>query len=80
MDNSQLVFGSGDRMEYNANKGFAMTRKDLIKLQEYLSNEVVRRRGLGGYSAEAEGILLALECNLKVVSHLIEQFPKTSKK
>lgn len=58
-----------------------MLRPDLIKLQEHISNEVIRRRGLGGYSTEAEGILLAMEINLKIVSHLIEQMPaKVSKK
>lgn len=57
-----------------------MSRNELIKLQEHLSNEVIRLRGLGGYSTEAGGILLALEVELKIVSHLIEQSPKETKK
>lgn len=56
-----------------------MQTADLIKLQEQLSHEVIRRRGLGSYSMEAEGILLALETNLKVVSHLIDQLPNNKK-
>lgn len=56
-----------------------MTRPELIQLQEFLSNECIRRRGLGDYSTEASGILNALEVELKIVSHLVEITPADKK-
>ena len=48
----------------------------LAELEKQLMEEVVRRRKLGGYSMEAEGILLMGEAMLKIVGHLIDEYPQ----
>ena len=48
----------------------------LAELEKQLMEEVVRRRKLGGYSMEAEGILLMGEALLKIVGHLIDEYPQ----
>lgn len=50
-----------------------MTKKDLIELEDRIMAEVVKRRQLGGYSADAEGLLLLAEAMLKIVGHLRER-------
>lgn len=45
----------------------------LAELEKQVMEEVVRRRKLGGYSMEAEGILLFGESLLKVIGHLIDE-------
>jgi len=47
-----------------------MKRLDLLVLEEPLAKEVERRRGLGGYSQDAEGILLIGETLLKVLQYV----------
>lgn len=56
-----------------------MKRDDLVLLEHEIMKEVVRRRNLGGYSMEAEGILLLSEAMLKVVGHLIDEAPRNDK-
>lgn len=52
-----------------------MKLANLVELEKQIMEEVVRRRKLGGYSMEAEGILLMGEVLLKVIGHLIENTP-----
>ena len=49
-----------------------MTKAELISLATTLSQEVDRRRRLGGYSVEASGILLIAEQVLKLAHATIE--------
>lgn len=53
-----------------------MTRDDLIDLEKRIMEEVVKRRKLGGYSVEAEGILNLAESLLKVLQYLIDKAPR----
>lgn len=53
-----------------------MTRDDLIELEKNIMAEVVKRRKLGGYSVEAEGLLILSEAMLKVLGYLIEKAPR----
>jgi hypothetical protein len=53
-----------------------MTRADLIELEKTLMAEVVKRRSLGGYSAEAEGLMLHAEALLRIVQHLKDKAPR----
>ena len=53
-----------------------MTRDDLEKLEAVLMEEVVKRRKLGGYSMEAEGILKLSESCLAIVQHLKAAAPR----
>jgi hypothetical protein len=53
-----------------------LTRDDFEELEKQVMKEVVRRRSLGGYSVEAEGVLFLSECMLKIVRHLHEQIPR----
>lgn len=45
----------------------------LAELEKQVMAEVVRRRQLGGYSMEAEGILLLGEALLKLIGHIIDE-------
>lgn len=53
-----------------------MTRDDLLDLEKRIMEEVVKRRKLGGYSVEAEGLLVLSESLLKILQHLIEKAPR----
>ena len=53
-----------------------MTRKDLEELEKELMKLVVSRRHLGGYSSEAEAILLITETLYKLTQHIREQAPR----
>lgn len=62
-----------------------MTRDQLIKLETELADEVNRRAGLGGYSTDAEGILLLSRVLLQLVQHQLDvayfsPLPGTAKK
>ncbi len=52
-----------------------MKKADLEKLEAVLMEEVVKRRQLGGYSTEAAGLLLFGEALMRVVQHLIQEYP-----
>ncbi len=56
-----------------------MKRTDLQALEGTIMKEVVKRRALGGYSVEAEGVLTLCETMLRVLQHLIEEFPEEEK-
>jgi len=47
-----------------------MKRLDLLVLEEPLAKETERRRGLGGYSQDADGILLLCETLLKLLQYV----------
>jgi len=47
----------------------------LIDLEKVIMQEVVKRRQLGGYNSEAESVLLLSETLMKIVHHLIEEYP-----
>ena len=53
-----------------------MRRSDLETLEATIMKEVVKRRQLGGYSADAEGILTLAEAILRLLQHLIETYPE----
>jgi hypothetical protein len=53
-----------------------MKRADLQALEGLMMKEVVKRRALGGYSAEAEGVLHLCETMLRVLQHMIETYPE----
>ena len=46
------------------------------RTEKILIDEVVKRRKLGGYSMEAEGILLLAESILAIVQHLKDELPR----
>jgi len=50
-----------------------MKLEQIQQLEKEIMKEVVKRRGLGGYSAEAEGLLILTEAMYKVVQHLREE-------
>ena len=50
-----------------------MKIEKLAELEKQVMEEVVRRRKLGGYSTDAEAILLFAESLLKVIGHLIDE-------
>jgi hypothetical protein len=50
-----------------------MIKSEIVDLEKRVMKEVVRRRQLGGYSAEAEGLLIDGEILLDIVRHLTEQ-------
>ena len=50
-----------------------MKIEKLAELEKQVMEEVVRRRKLGGYSMEAEGMLMFGEALLKVIGHLIDE-------
>lgn len=56
-----------------------MTREDLELLERSVMAQVVKRRALGGYSVEAEGVLALFEAMLHVVQHLKSKTPRTKK-
>ena len=56
-----------------------MKLSDLQKLESAIMKEVVRRRQLGGYSVEAEGVLILCETMLRVLQHIIETYPESEK-
>lgn len=53
-----------------------MRKHDLETLEATIMKEVVKRRQLGGYSAEAEGILTLAETTLRILQHMIETYPE----
>ena len=53
-----------------------MLKKELEELEKEVMKEVVKRRSLGGYSTEAEGLMLDGEFFLKIVRHLVDQAKK----
>ena len=56
-----------------------MKRDDLQALTKEVMKELVRRRALGGYSTEAEGLLYLYEAMFKVLLHLEDQLPRPKK-
>lgn len=57
-----------------------MTKPDLMLLAAKIHDEVLRRRRLGGYSQEAEGMLLLFETQLKIIDHLIKESSRKNTK
>lgn len=55
-----------------------MKIEKLAELEKQVMEEVVRRRKLGGYSMEAEGMLLFGEALLKLIGHLIDEHQPTT--
>ena len=53
-----------------------MNRSDWEELEAILMKHVVKRRALGGYSAEAEGVLILFETMLRMVQHFRERAPR----
>lgn len=53
-----------------------MTRDDVEHLECKLMEEVVKRRKLGGYSQEAEGILILTESVLAITQHIKDSLPR----
>ena len=53
-----------------------MIKQELDELEKHVMKEVVKRRGLGGYSTEAEGLLTDGEILLKIVRHMNEQMSR----
>jgi hypothetical protein len=55
--------------------GEQMKRADLLELEKTIMKEVVKRRALGGYSAEAEGVLILCETLMRVLQHMVDEYP-----
>ena len=53
-----------------------MIKKELDELEKEVMKEVVKRRGLGGFDANAETILLLTEWMLKIIRHMNEQMSR----
>jgi hypothetical protein len=49
-----------------------MKRSDLLELEKTMMKEVVKRRALGGYSADAEGILILSETLMRLLQYVID--------
>jgi hypothetical protein len=49
-----------------------MKRSDLLELEKTMMKEVVKRRALGGYSADAEGILTLCETLMRLLQYIID--------
>lgn len=56
-----------------------MTRDDVIDLEKQMMEEVVKRRRLGGYSMEAEGVLRLCETTLAILQHIKDEMPRPKK-
>lgn len=52
-----------------------MKKADLEKLEATVMAEVVKRRQLGGYSVEAEGLLIFGEALMRLMQHTLENTP-----
>lgn len=50
-----------------------MTREELVDLRRHLLKAVDDRRALGDFDTNAPAIRMALEANLRLTEHLIEQ-------
>ncbi len=53
-----------------------MKRSDLQDLEAMLMKELVKRRHLGGYSPDADGIMLICESTMRMLQHMIETYPE----
>jgi hypothetical protein len=53
-----------------------MKKDDLVEFEKVMMKEVVKRRSLGGYNSEAESVLLLSEVVLRLIQHLIDQYPR----
>lgn len=53
-----------------------MKRSDLIELEKIMMKEVVKRRQLGGYSPDAEGILTISETVMRMLQYMIDEYPE----
>lgn len=56
-----------------------MKKADLEKLEKIVTAEVVKRRGLGEYSADATGIILFGEALMMLIRHVNERTPNDPK-
>ncbi len=54
-----------------------MKRSDLQVLEATMMKEVIRRRSLGGYSVDAEGILILCETLMRLLQHIVDDYPET---
>ena len=52
-----------------------MKRSDLQVLEATMMKEVIRRRALGGYSVDAEGILILCETLMRLLQHVVDEYP-----
>ncbi len=53
-----------------------MTFTELALLEGQIEHEVKRRQNLGGYSTDADSILMITQTLHKLIQHLMEEFPK----
>jgi hypothetical protein len=53
-----------------------MTREEIDYVLTIVEEQVVRARKLGGYSTEAESIMIMWEVLLKITRHLQEKTPR----
>jgi len=53
-----------------------MKRSDLQVLEATMMKEVIRRRALGGYSVDAEGILILCETLMRLLQHIVDEYPE----
>jgi len=56
-----------------------MKRSDLQDLEEELMKEWAKRKGLGGYSQDAEGLLLITRAMVRLLRHMIDTYPEEKK-
>jgi hypothetical protein len=57
-----------------------LTKDQLLKLEQTVSAEVLKRRRLGGYSADAEGILIIGEAVLVILRYINSQLDRGGRK
>lgn len=53
-----------------------MTREDIDDLLKVVEAQVVRARSLGGFSTEAESLMIVWEVLLKITRHIQEKAPR----
>ena len=52
-----------------------MKKADLEKLEKMITAEVVKRRSLGEYSADAAGLIILAEAQMHLIRHILERTP-----
>lgn len=57
-----------------------MTRDQIEKIETIMVDEVAKRRKLGGYSQEAEAILMLCETMLMLTQHILGEMPLPKKR
>lgn len=53
-----------------------MTKDDLKSMSDQLGEEIARRKKLGGYSMEADGLMIICTAVKHLTDHLLDTYPR----